>query len=437
MAVEVIHGDSRDVLKTLAPSSVDSVCCDPPYALVSIVKRFGKPGAAEAKGNDAYMCASSGFMGQQWDTGETAFDPDFWREVLRVLKPGGHLVAFSGTRTYHRMAVAIEDAGFEIRDMLQWLYGSGFPKSHNVGKGIDKHAGTKREVIGRKVGRAAAPIRDIRGGGLIDDRPNTLDCSGITAPATEEAAAWEGWGTALKPAVEPICLARKPLSEKTIAANVLKWGTGALNIDGCRIEAERPTGWGGGAAGGNTWDDQNCGLSKPGDARPVEGRFPANVLHDGSDEVLGALPDSAGQTGLVTGNEPSSPFANVYRDMPNRAASAVPRGDSGSAARFFYSAKADSDDRFGSKHPTVKPVDLMRWLCRLVTTPAGTVLDPFAGSGTTGAAAIAEGLHCILIEREAAYVADIRERISYLHGEGRHSAVSKARSKRETKGTLI
>lgn len=313
-------GDCREVLQGYESNSFDSVVTDPPYALVSIGKRFGKPGAAPAQhGKDGlYARASAGFMGKQWDTGETAFAAEFWGEVLRVLKPGGHVVAFSGTRTYHRMVCAIEDAGFEIRDQLAWVYGSGFPKSHN------------------------------------------LDGD------------WEGWGTALKPAWEPIVLARNPLSG-TVAGNALEYGTGALNIDGCRVDAEKPTGWGGKAAGGNTWNEVNSGLTKDGEARPVLGRWPANIIHDGSEEVAAAFPDGS--------------------------------------ARFFYSAKADANDRLGSKHPTVKRVDLMQWLCRLVTPPGGLVLDPFAGTGTTGEAAWREGFRAVLIEREAEYQADIVRRM--------------------------
>lgn len=225
--VELRPGDCRDVIKAMPDNSIDSVVCDPPYALVSIQKRFGKPGSAPAKDGDVYARASAGFMGKQWDTGETAFAAEFWAEVLRVLKPGGHVVAFSGTRTYHRMAVAIEDAGFEIRDQLAWVYGSGFPKSHDVSKAIDKAAGIWRGRAGAvkesTVGQAAK--------GTEYERTDKGD------PATPAARAWDGWGTALKPAWEPICLARKPLTG-TVAENVLEHGTGALNIDATRIGDE-------------------------------------------------------------------------------------------------------------------------------------------------------------------------------------------------------
>lgn len=383
----VLHpGDCREVLRGLADASIDSIVTDPPYALVSIVKRFANSPRNERTENteNPYGRTGRGFMGQKWDTGETAFAADFWAEALRVLKPGGHLVAFSGTRTYHRMVCAIEDAGFEIRDQLAWVYGSGFPKSHN-------------------------------------QRGN-----------------WAGWGTALKPAWEPIVLARKPLSG-TVAQTVLAHGTGALNIDGCRVHADDAQGgaytikrFKPGATldrEGGTWKPEGDGPLYQGEMKP--GRWPANILHDGSDEVAAAFPESAGQQGVVTGKEPSSPFANVYGDMPSRAGRAEPRGDGGSAARFFYSSKADANDRIGSKHPTVKPVDLMQWLCRLVTPPGGTVLDPFAGTGTTGEAAFREGFRAVLIEREDAYQADIARRMELaLAGPATRKAESaKARGK--------
>jgi site-specific DNA-methyltransferase (adenine-specific) len=354
--IELYPGDSRDVLRALPDSSIDSIVTDPPYALVSIVKRFGAPNAAPAKG-DVYNRASAGFMGKQWDTGETAFAPEFWAECLRVLKPGGHVVAFSGTRTYHRMTCAIEDAGFEVRDMLSWLYGSGFPKSHNIG---------------------------------------------------------DGWGTALKPACEPICFGRKPLIG-TVAANVLKHGTGAINVDGCRVAAADKA-WGSGNRDSyheleGRPDRQAHRYGEP-DKNP-DGRWPANVIHDGSEEVVEAFPDAPGQQRGVGPQHGEKPSINVYGDYGPRE-QFDPRGDSGSAARFFYTAKADAEDRIGSKHPTVKPIDLMQWLVRLVTPKGGIVLDPFAGTGTTAEAAFREGMRCILIEREEEYQDDIRRRMALL-----------------------
>lgn len=367
MGVTVHHGDSRDVLKTFADASIDSVVCDPPYALVSIGKRFGAEGAAPAQSGKtgAYARASAGFMGQKWDTGETAFDPAFWVEVLRVLKPGGHLIAFSGTRTYHRLACAVEDAGFEIRDMISWLYGSGFPKSHSVGK---------------KTGRAE------------DD----------------------GLGTALKPACEPIVLARKPLAG-TVAATVLLHGTGALNIDGCRIEASDSRS-GGFGAGNRPWQTGGKGETNKVEAGSL-GRWPANVIHDGSAEVVDAFPDTTSGTGAVKRASADGYQGNALGKESRPAGTPmISHGDAGSAARFFYSAKADAADRCGSKHPTVKPVDLMAYLCRLVTPKDGVVLDPFAGSGSTGMACLREGFDCVLIEREAEYVADINRRLQHVEG---------------------
>lgn len=357
MSISVIHGDSREVLKTLADASIDSCVTDPPYALVSIVKRFANSPRNERTENteNPYGRTGRGFMGQRWDTGETAFDPTFWTEVRRVLKPGAHLVAFGSTRTYHRIACAIEDAGFEIRDQIGWCYGTGFPKSHNAG---------------------------------------------------------DGWGTALKPAWEPICLARNPLIG-TVVENIAAHGTGALNIDGCRVDSGGEV-WAasGESAGGVSLHALGDGLNNSGKSggHPA-GRWPANVVHDGSDEVLEAFPESAGQQGRAKQDDTPKTNTIYGKFARNETVHPEPRGDSGSAARFFYSAKASKADRAGSKHPTVKPVSLIRYLARLVTPTGGHVLDPFAGSGTLGAAAEAEGFSATLIEREAEYVGDIRRRL--------------------------
>jgi DNA modification methylase len=417
MTVTVHHGDSREVLKGFADASIDSVVCDPPYALVSIGKRFGAENAAPAQSGKtgAYARASAGFMGQKWDTGETAFDPLFWVEVLRVLKPGGHLIAFSGTRTYHRLACAIEDAGFEMRDMIAWLYGSGFPKSHDVSKGIDRAAGAVREVVSEgKAVKRMIPGADQHKGGWEKTSGREFVPT-VTAAATPEAAAWEGWGTALKPALEPIVLARKPLAG-TVAANVLQHGTGALNIDASRIGTGEGGQRQGEASAARRYTDEGVTNFAPtpgprgGDAK---GRWPANVIHDGSEEVVGAFPETA------SGGYPPAGGMRSHGDVygkPNERGEAVFGGSDGSAARFFYSAKADAADRCGSKHPTVKPVDLMAYLVRLVTPPGGVTLDPFAGSGSTGMACLREGFDCILIEREAQYVADIHRRLAHVEG---------------------
>jgi site-specific DNA-methyltransferase (adenine-specific) len=341
-----IHlGNSLDLLPTLPEASVDAVVTDPPYEL--------------------------GFMGKAWDGTGIANRVDLWAEVLRVLKPGGHLLAFSGTRTYHRMTCAIEDAGFEVRDQMAWVYGSGFPKSHNM------------------------------------------------------EGEWEGWGTALKPAWEPICVARKPL-RGTVAANVLAHGTGALNIDGCRVATDETL------QGSTVRNDIRGGAfasghkANPGDIPAFQqsnlGRWPANLIHDGSEEVARHFP-------AETGKSPTAPIIrglrgdNVFGGQPNAEGTVgYGYGDTGSAARFFYCAKASKEDRDdgleafevqrANIHPTVKPTDLMRYLCRLVTPPGGLVLDPFMGSGSTGKAAMLEGFRFAGVDMTADYVEIARARIA-------------------------
>lgn len=406
-SITVTQGDSREVLKGYPDNHFDSVVTDPPYALVSITKRFGKAGSAPAKGNAAYTRASAGFMGQQWDTGETAFDPEFWAEVMRVLKPGGHVAAFSGTRTYHRMACAIEDAGFEIRDQLAWTYGSGFPKSHDVSKGIDKAAGLTREVIReRYTAKRIKPGATVVAEGAYGKQDISFTATD-TAPASEDSAKWQGWGTALKPAWEPICLGRKPMG-CTVAENVMAHGTGAINIADCRVGSEGGTS----KAASKAATISVGGYLNAKAGAPIDsGRWPANIIHDGSAEVVALFPESASS---ASSDEPN--FKNqVYgRGMGGTVSPGNQYSDAGSAARFFYTAKADASDRIGSKHPTVKPVDLMQWLVRLITPPGGLVLEPFAGSGTTGEAAFREGMRCVMIEREAGFVADIERRIGLL-----------------------
>lgn len=396
----LILGDCREVLPTL--SGVDCVVTDPPYHLTS-TNRGSTPGSVAASRDVFKRVKSGGFMGKQWDGGDIAFRPETWRLVFDAMKPGAHLAAFGGTRTFHRMACAIEDAGFEIRDMLMWVYASGFPKSHDVSKGIDKAAGAVREVVGRH----PSPAGNAPGGNAFNMSVNGMAAEAfITAPATPEAAAWSGWGTALKPAVEPIVLARKPLVG-TVAANVLKHGTGAINIDRCRVATDndlsRPFGSGGIGA------DQLNAIPR-GTVTGVgqTGRWPANLCHDGSDEVLALFPETA--SGSRSGEYANGTFSSgtVTRDLI---------GDTGSAARFFYTAKADKEDRAGSKHPTVKPRALMRWLVRLITPPGGTVLDCFAGTGSTLQAALAEGFKAIGIERDEAYAADIKRRLLRVSGE--------------------
>ena len=433
--IRVFHGDSRAVLKAFPDAHFDSVVCDPPYALVSIVKRFGGANAAAAQvgASGAYARASAGFMGKTWDTGETAFAVEFWAEVWRVLKPGGHVIAFSGTRTYHRLACAVEDAGFEIRDMVAWLYGSGFPKSHDVSKGIDKAAGAVREETGRVLS-----VTGNRAEASSAMRTSGLGAVGVgaqahmeTAPATDAARQWQGWGTALKPALEPVVLARKPL-QGTVAANVLAHGTGALNIDASRIHADDAKAQAytvkrtaPGATQNATGETKQEGVFYEGLTK--DGRWPANVIHDGSEEVVGAFPET--KSGLLqthhkmAESENGSMSGKNYARSPNQDSF----GDEGSAARFFYSAKADAEDRLGSKHPTVKPVDLMAYLVRMVTPPGGVTLDPFAGSGTTGVGAMRGGFGAVLIEREDDYVSDIMRKLAWARGEGRLTTLELAK----------
>lgn len=417
MSYTLHHGDCLAILRTLQDNSVDAIVTDPPYGL--------------------------SFMGKRWDYDVPAVE--VWAECLRVLKPGGHLLAFAGTRTQHRMAVRIEDAGFDIRDLIAWVYGSGFPKSLDVSKAIDREAGAEREVVGVR------RVEDIRGGRLhakgADERV-WMDAP-ITAPATPAARAWQGWGTALKPALEPITVARKPL-DGTVAENVLAHGTGALNVDGCRVEAsaedvaiqQTRTG---GEMGGDIENDVFQGGWKRQPAGNPLGRWPANLIHDGSEEVVGLFPETHASHNQVRTDSDNSRavYGGGYHHEPGSAK----RGfdDPGSAARFFYCAKASKADRdagceglekrmmdtdgdgrnqagFNSEdrppmlprsnhHPTVKPTDLMRYLCRLVTPPGGVVLDPFTGSGSTGRGAILEGFRFIGIEREADYLTIARARI--------------------------
>lgn len=364
----VWHADCRDVVPTFAPNTFDAVVTDPPYVLQSIVKRFGDPNAAPAKSNGAtgvYRRVAAGFMGKQWDNGQVVMSAEFWFEVMRTLKPGAHVVAFSHPRTYHRMACAIEDAGFEIRDSLMWMFAKGFPKSHNLD-------GT-----------------------------------------------FEGWGTALKPAFEPIVLVRKPLSEKTVPANMAKWGVGAINVDACRIAGEeRPavTGFKNGAflkrkaqANDRPWmhaaDPDESAATQPHSG----GRWPANVVHDGSDEVVEMFPRSTSSPYNGRKRNGGTWDGGMFSAGVNSSTNYV---EEGSAARFFYSSKADRTDRAGSDHPTIKPIGLMAWLVRLVTPVGGLVLDPFAGTGTVGVAAQAQGMRAALVEMEAASVTDIVRRLA-------------------------
>ena len=380
--IELLHGDCLERLKELPDCSVDACVTDPPYGL--------------------------SFMGKAWDYDVPS--ADVWREVLRVLKPGGHLLAFAGTRTQHRMAVQIEDAGFEIRDLIAWVYGSGFPKSLDVSKAIDKAAGAEREVLGTYTRATASPqIGNSADSGLTADgwreSRRAAHEIAITAPATPESQQCAGSGTALKPALEPITVARKPF-KGTVAANVLEYGTGALNVDGCRVAGEpwkAHSATGLGSVKFFTMDKTPVIEKEP----HALGRWPANLIHDGSDEVVELFPQTApSKSGGKSGSDPGMWSGKKQTERGGHDDAG------GSAARFFYCAKASKADRGdGNNHPTVKPTELMRYLCRLVTPPGGVVLDPFMGSGSTGKAAALEGFRFIGIEREAEYLEIARQRI--------------------------
>jgi DNA modification methylase len=464
MSFELHTANCLDVLATMPDNSVDSIVTDPPYGLA--------------------------LMGKKWDYDVPS--EEIWRECLRVLKPGGHLLAFAGTRTQHRMAVRIEDAGFEIRDMIAWVYGSGFPKSLDVSKAIDKVAPrlgqfdafaahfseklrssgkTQKEVAAlfpSKTGgitgcvwnwanganvptvaqwRILRPLldlsseweplikrieaeREVVGKGKGVTRPGfSGDIYGsgggtplelnITAPATPAARQWQGWGTALKPALEPITVARKPLVG-TVAENVLAHGTGAINVDGCRVEyindndKEKANfhGRSAEAAANSNFGQLRTGFAESEDFNHRSGRFPANLIHDGSDEVVGLFPEQAG----ANPNCVTTKYEKNSEHLKKLGASTpfFHEKTKGSAARFFYCAKASKADRGdGNHHPTVKPTDLMRYLCRLVTPPDGIVLDPFMGSGSTGKAAILEGFQFIGIDMTPEYVDIARARIEH------------------------
>jgi len=429
----IYQGNNLDILPELQSNSVDSIVCDPPYEL--------------------------GFMGKSWDSSGIAYSVELWTQCLRVLKPGGHLLAFGGTRTWHRLAVAIEDAGFEIRDNIAWLYGSGFPKSHNISKAIDKLYGAEREIIGpyRDAARKVNGSASANSVGL-GAKPSIEMFE--TANATDEAKAWEGWGTALKPAHEPIVVARKPVIG-TVAENVLQYGTGALNIDASRIAGaiqsvpqpslgvkERIV------YGFGTGEGRNGQMSNN-----TQGRWPANIILDEHtaellDEQSGTLTSGALKAGRVIAHT-NIDFRSGL-DLHNYESKA----NSGGASRFFYVAKASKRDRnegleniegqeisakgnglartcntcgastldgcdcpdrtFSNPvrqnfHPTVKPTALMQYLIRLVTPDNGVVLDPFAGSGSTGKAAILEGKRFIGIELTAEYLPIIEGRLKHAY----------------------
>lgn len=416
---KVILGNNKEVLKTFADNSIDSIVTDPPYEL--------------------------GFMGKKWDNTGIAYDVELWQECLRVLKPGGHLLAFSGTRTYHRMAVAIEDAGFEVRDMIEWVYGSGFPKSLNVGKAVDKLQGNEREDLGEHDGRSKYDSCKRK---EHINRPEQFDIGkSRIIKTTRGTSPYEGLGTALKPAHEPICMARKPLSEKNVALNVLKWGTGGIDIDGSRVEGEltyssgKPS-----MTKENGWND-NSMTSMP--ERTVTGRFPSNLIHDGSDEVKACFPESKGieKRTKIKAVKGKGKADTCYGDYGVNLHDTPSYEGGGNTSRFFksiiYQAKAsksernrgceglplvensngdkwsDIDRRDGkipvlrhNNHPTVKPIALMAYLIKMVTPKGGVVLDPFAGSGSTLVAAKEEGFQYVGIDITPEYIEIINARLA-------------------------
>lgn len=399
--VTLYPGDCLEVLAAMPENSIDSAVMDPPYHLTSIVDRFGKDGSAEVKAGatGAFKRASAGFMGKQWDGGDVAFQAATWKAVKRVLKPGGYLLSFASTRGYGRMSTAIEDAGFIAHPLTAYLL---------------QHDDAQDFLAMLSTPQLDALLRLMEHndlGGML----GWIFGSGFPKATRLKAEGYDGWrygGQALKPAIEPIYMGQKPFSEKTGTANVLLHGTGALNIDGCRVGDEQRSVQVRDIArmhGGSYANPEKRG-GRVLCEKVESGRWPANLIHDGSDEVLAAFPDAPGALREVNDTFKPKEGTAVYGDYGPRP-TATPRDDGGSAARFFYSAKADANDRIGSKHPTVKPVDLMRYLVRLVTPPGGTVLDPFAGTGTTGEAAWREGFNAILIEREPEYQADIAERM--------------------------
>lgn len=471
--VTILSGDMLDTLKGLPKECVDAVVCDPPYGL--------------------------SFMGKEWD--HEVPGPQYWRRIWHRMKPGAHLVAFSSSRTYHHLAIAIEQAGFELRDQLMWLYGSGMPKGQDLSKAMDKTAysaelwdairahlrewmlkrGMTKKDLNAAVGSSTTgggmaahwvgentqpeipskvqweKLRGLMGwpAGDLDaaydavkegaDRPvvgvarlQKGMCFGtenfgreggthdvyITASATDAAKAWEGWNTTLKPAHEPIVLARKPITEPNVALNVRKYGTGGLNIGACRIATTDELSVHSRSSGENHIFDDFKPRDRHQTPGQADGRWPPNVIIDEAaatllDEQSGTLKSgkgavkrasSTGYQGNALGKESRPPGTEM-----------VCYGDSGGASRFFYCSKAKASDRAGSKHPTVKPIDVMRWLVRLVTPPGGVVLDAFAGSGTTGEAALAEGHDVILCEKEPEHIEQLHRRF-----EGRKAGVPAA-----------
>lgn len=445
--MKLFLGNNKDVLKTFESNSIDSIVTDPPYEL--------------------------GFMGKSWDSSGIAYDVELWSELLRVLKPGGHLLAFSGTRTYHRIAVAIEDAGFEIRDMIEWVYGSGFPKGLNIGKAVDKLQGNEREDAGEYKKPNGSNARK-----NVEAKAIWGNADGNDQRQTKGTSEFEGWGTALKPAHEPICMARKPLEQKTVAENCLKWGTGGINIDESRVEItdlKNEPGYRPNAKNHKFNADYSTSYqmhSNDGKHRANAdegyhnslGRFPANLIHDGSEEVMACFPET--KSGALKENHKSnvSKFGNnsIYQESITKNIYKNRDSDEGNASRFFksiiYTSKpskaernkgcepvfnlfeqsegledkfkagldgADRDtneplddvsERFRTQpsknfHPTVKPIELCEYLIKMVTPKGGIVLDPFMGSGSTGCGAVKNGFDFVGIDLTPEYLEIAEKRI--------------------------
>lgn len=481
MNIKLKLGDCLEVLKTIPDNSIDSVVTDPPYGLEfmgkewdtfktgriaeykeggsidmeQIQSRKGKGGAGPSYTKRAAprckKCDKQRWSGSPCKCEEPDFEIDnstqhtfqsfteAWaRECLRVLKPGGHLLAFGGSRMYHRLACGVEDAGFEIRDQIMWVYGSGFPKSHNIGKAIDKIEGNDREVVGEKKNKINLNATKEGDKSFYENAWQNKDY--IDLPITKGNSEWEGWGTALKPAHEPIVMARKPLSEKSIAENVLKHGTGGINIDGSRITIGEGDKTSAGHRTCNIFETEKIsgGNGSPDYETHEQGRFPANIIFD---EEAGQLLDeqSGNRKGFSGGGGNNIPFTNE----PNSKGEFNYYKDTGGASRFFYCPKAAKKDRnegldneptrtknrvnsggiendpkwapveTKNNHPTVKPTDLMRYLINLITPPNGTILDPFMGSGSTGKAAVRCGVNFIGIEKEQEYMDIAKARIEH------------------------
>lgn len=391
MSYTIHNGDCLNVLAELDENSIDTCITDPPYEL--------------------------GFMGKRWDSSGVAFQVATWEAVYRVLKPGAILLAFGGTRTYHRMVCAIEDAGFEIRDTIAWVYGSGFPKSYDISKGIDKQAGAEREVIGENIrlGDSKAYPRNPSGTNTsfeIGANGKPYETKGnITAPSTPEAQLWNGWGTALKPAFEPIVVAMKPI-DGTFVNNALTWGVAGLWIDGGRISANEHEPNARDSKGGKAGTSWFTGDIDNGEWNGNQGRFPANLIHDGSDEVVGLFPNDAQRFFYCAKASRSERNAGL-EGMPDKERTDY-GGFHSEQGLINNNRKPENRVPMQNGHPTVKPIELMRYLVRLTKTPTGgIVLDPFAGSGTTGIACKLEGREFIGIEREAEYVEIAEKRIEH------------------------